>query len=523
MSDSYELKAEVQTWDVSEDGSGARRFATLTVPFGTARVVFKPEIYNAQSGKGEQRQAIDNHVRGIERDMKNGEFTPTAVSVGFRDRHRKACTFTKKHFSITVAKGDCLPLTDGHQRFTALGRLAEKAEGKHLAKILATPISVTLHIDGDPQRDFINAQKGKPVDAAHMLSLKIQQKLVGEKEYPATKLAFEAAKILGQSPDSPWNKFIRLDTRTHAPISINSLCAKGSSDLSSSLVGLARVGLAAGIKDPKQLAFMVVSAFNAIKTHAPQLLEVGKLLTPPPEGGKGSATLLLGVATCLAYYLHTKKAGLPNDGDLERLATAAAVVFDKAVAGNLSGPLKRQLMKDFAAEFFSGFADLYQGVPLALIQLLSASSFGCSSPPKPAKPAKPPTAPKKPKGKAKKTPRDEEAEGTQSGQVEQGLLSDPQANSEAEATSPDTSGQSVEASDVVPAMLVPDDYSLPKVMVDKFGDEKLRAINKGEALKVVPHIEHHDDGRVTVAKAEMSVVSADEAIPAESFPWDEES
>jgi hypothetical protein len=379
MAETITLKDKVHNWGLAGD----RRFLSLVLPYGEARTIFRPDVYNALNGRGEQRQEIDGHVRAIRKDMMEGNFTPTPVSAGLRKRHlERLVECGKGEVSLEVDPGDPLPLTDGQQRFGALRQIAELAEqagdAELLDKVLGLPVSVMVHVDGDTQRDFLNLQKGKPVATDHLLSLRIQQKLVGEKDYASVKLAADTAKALNGSVESPFHKIVRFDSKGMGSLPLTTLCSRGASDLGTSLVGLARVGLSASIKDSKKLAYYVVSVANGLREHAPELLGDGLPLTPPPEGTRGSCTMLVGLAVCLAYRLKVLGRALPEAEDLEKMAEAAKATMARPISGNFSSQTKRLLLREFAAEFFADLkVERHEGVPAELVRTLSASAYGC--------------------------------------------------------------------------------------------------------------------------------------------------
>jgi hypothetical protein len=90
------------------------------------------------------------------------------------------------------------------------------------------------------------------------------------------------------------------------------------------------------------------------------------------------------VAVCLAYRLRVRERSAPTDEDLARLVKAAAATFKHPVHENFSGPFKRALLKEFAAEFFHDLkVERHEGVPVGLLRLMAPSAFGCSRLPKP--------------------------------------------------------------------------------------------------------------------------------------------
>src|SRR5262249_3616662 len=148
-------------------------------------------------------------------------------------------------------------------------------------------------------------------------------------------------------------QLIRFDSRGLTALPVSTLCAKGASDLGTSLVGLAKVGLASGAAwDAERLAGCVVAAYQGLQKQAPQLLEEGKALTPGAIGTRGSATMLIGLGICLAYRTMLLGRDKPDEL-LTGMVDTAKGTFDEKVNGGFSGPMKRQLLGWFARLFFA--------------------------------------------------------------------------------------------------------------------------------------------------------------------------
>jgi hypothetical protein len=400
------LDGKIQTWGLGED-KDEREYIVVTVPYREARALFKSEPYSAATGKGEQRGILPGHVRKIRKAMEAGDFTPASVTVGLRPHHRGTLTYQAEDgvrvAVLTLEEGDTLPLTDGGHRFEALEQIRRAAEEalqagaegeareqarRRLERVDAQPITVMLLLDGDPQNDFINLQKGKAVDAAHMFSLKVSRNAdPSDKNAAALKLAFNVAKLLHTNKDSDFHKQVRFDSKSFAPYPVSSLCPKGSSDLGTSLLGLARVGLARGnAGTPEWLAYSVVGSAKALHESAPELLGLDRVLTPPPDGTRGAASMLIGLGVAMAYRMSLEGSTLPTPRDKAQLVEAARDTLDRGVNGNFSGPAKRALLGSFVREFFADLdVSKHEGIPLGLIRILSASAFGASPLPKQGK------------------------------------------------------------------------------------------------------------------------------------------
>jgi hypothetical protein len=384
MSDCIRLSGPVHTWSVLPDGKDARRYLSLTLLFRDARRAFKPDQYNALTGKGEQRGEVATQIRALKKAILGVEFTPTPIAVGVRPRHLKLLNEQGSKATLEVDPGDPLPLTDGQQRLAALGQIYDEAEkgGDHeLAERVADlPISLLVHLDGDTQLDFVRLQLGKSVDAAHLASLRVQKRLVPEKDREVMNLAQEVAKWLNTDPDSPMYRLVRFDSMGCSPLPVTTICAKGASDLGSSLVGLAKVAISAAVKDPQEISGYFYDAVAALKNHHPELLQQGTPFTPPPDGGKGQATALIGLATLLVYRLTAPDAVKKEKAEVE-LAKAAHMF--KGYGGGMSAQGKRSLMGQIAAEYLTEVeGEKHQGLPVDLLRTLSASAYGVSPLPK---------------------------------------------------------------------------------------------------------------------------------------------
>jgi len=101
-------------------------------------------------------------------------------------------------------------------------------------------VTVTVYFDGDPAQDFVRLQQGRPVDSAHLFSLKVQQQMLGD---AAVQAGFQVARLLHKQEGSPLRNLLRFDSRVRLPLPVSTVCSTGASDLGTSLVGLGRIGL----------------------------------------------------------------------------------------------------------------------------------------------------------------------------------------------------------------------------------------------------------------------------------------
>lgn len=390
------LAGSVNTWDYN---GNSRLFSMVMLPFSEARQLFKVAVYNAVSGRGEQRSIVESHVRKLGRAVEDGSYTPAPFSVSLRKKHKEALTVNEKNntFSLKITSDEPLSLTDGQHRMDSLSRKladlqtklkSEKDEAKlqilrtRISEIESLPIHATLYLNGDIQTDFLNLQEGRQVDSSTIFSMSVQRGLL---DNPAFKVAFETCKLLNSQEGSPFKNSVKLDSRGVAPLPISTLCAKGASDQGTSLVGLAEVGLSftPALKQA-DLANLVCNVFGKLQKESASVLDSGKPLAFIGAGGtKGSATMMNGVALCTLYQMKVRNVGVDDETVLSEMATSAKNTLDGLVTGGFSGPNKRAMLGTFAKEFFQANTEpKHEGVPIELIKLISSSAFGVSPLPK---------------------------------------------------------------------------------------------------------------------------------------------
>jgi hypothetical protein len=421
------LTGPVLTWCLFNH---VRKFSNITLTYAQLKQWAKATAYNAETGKGEQRHSKDSHVKKLRKAMEDGEYTPTSFALGLRPKHRKSLTIDDKKQTFTLEfdpneRDGRLVNTDGNHRLTVLEgveaswrkSLAETEDKEQkdiiegwLENLNNLPIPVILHLDGDPQTDFTRLQLGLSVDSTHMLSLRGRKGELGDEVKSALGIAVE----LNNCENGPFEGLIRLDSKpvpsgsVLKPIPLSTLCARGASDLATSLVGLARIGNSFGM-DAEGLSLMVGEAYGLLCDHAKDLQKQGKILQPPKMGGtKGSATLYVGLGLLLAYrtgYLGKKE---PEKDDRDRLVEIARQTLDEEVDGDFSAQRKRALMAEFAREFLSDLEDdFHEGLPKNLLLELSASAFGVKELPKEQEAPKQKKASKKTKKVTVEEPTDE--------------------------------------------------------------------------------------------------------------------
>lgn len=381
------IEGVVSVWSLLNN---SRRFATIVVPFEKAVDAFKPTLYNGKTGRGEQREIHLGHSRKLQREIKQGTYTPTPIAVGTRKEHRNAIRYSEDgRFELELDLSSPLPLTDGGHRFEAiksvLTSLVERQKvakddsekeilGKQIEEVYKLPISATIYLDGDLQVDFVNLQQGRPVDQSHMMTMRIRRDMASS---PDMVTAFEIAKALASAESGPYVGQIRFDSRGKMALPLSTLSAKGSGDLSTSLVGLSRVN--EGTLKPEEVASVFSELLKRLKAECQEVLSYGKVLTPIGDGGtKGSSTMLIGVVICLVHDIVTRSVGV--DGlRYEDAINAIKQTLNRQVAGSFTSVDKREMMGDFATAFFSNSnCEKYEDVPLSLLKKLSCNSYSCT-------------------------------------------------------------------------------------------------------------------------------------------------
>lgn len=389
-----------------------RAFGVLQWKFGEIEEFTKVYVFNPQKSEGEQRHIVDSHAQALKRDILAGVFTPTAVSCNLYKVHKSALVEKDGNFSLEVSAKAPLPMTDGGHRVEAVRRVrneftakrdealakvklalgkenrevAEQQQGvadfyeNAIAMVAELPFVVMLYLDGESKVDFLNFQRGKTMDKNHGFAIQAKAGLLDDED---AQRALAVAGKLNTDKASPWYNIIRFDSqkKKNCDLPVKSLCSTSSSDISTSLVGLARVCHPLGYESYESMKELVVDTYTAILKEAPELLEKAPLLSFKDGGTVGGATLLLGMATMFGYRMAITGKD-PADEDYVHLAMSARAVFG-AASSEVSGPDKRRLMGEFARVYFEDHdCDKHEGVPLGLLGdgMLTPSSLNVSKP-----------------------------------------------------------------------------------------------------------------------------------------------
>lgn len=378
------ITGKLVRWTLDPSGEKTRDYTVVTLPFKEAHALFRPEYFNGGTGKGEQRKVVESHQKKLARVLAGHMYTPTPFGVGLTKKQQAECvTVEGDDVTITIEDGKYLKRTDGNHRDTALIALLEKAredgDDALVEAIERVPVTAMIYLNGDAQEDFINLQAGKAVDPNHLLTMQLRRKALSEKLQGDMDRALDVARLLNTSDASPFHTFIQLDTRGIARLKFNSLASRGSSDQSTSLLGLVRILPSTPPAWFAALVSLVSEALGADEDDG--LVEEGMPLAHPRQGVVGSCCLLIGVAICAAYRLSLRPA---DERDLTDEDQAAIIESAKKTLGrpvdDLSAAAKRRLVREFAIDYFADLGEgdgvtFHDNLPVGLLERIPPSAY----------------------------------------------------------------------------------------------------------------------------------------------------
>lgn len=384
------ISGKYETWKYSSE----RRYANVTLTCEQLDQLATTYLFKAKGGAGEQRSSRPAHVKKLRKAMREGTFTPTSLSLGLRDSHKKVLQAEDGKFTLTFPlrdgkKENRLALTDGGHRkamveeeLEAVGLALDKCDDEderseleqQRADLLNLPFPCVLHLDGETDHDFVNLQAGLAVDRSHLLSMGIRHKDVKDEKVQG---AYRLARALNEQKNGPLFGIIQMDSdKSPLSVPLSSLVTKSSSSLSFSLAGLYQMGVDYG-RTTEELAELVRSVDTTLREACPEALEPGHFLRPYKDGGnKGQVSLLIGISTLMAF----RQGGKPSltAEDWEALVDSIGHAdMSGEVNGDFGDPRKRQLLGDLAALLFDKFdCDKEGDLPTGLVNSLSLSAYG---------------------------------------------------------------------------------------------------------------------------------------------------
>ncbi len=401
------ITGRLQVWDLSGEVSQGRKYININVNFGLLRQFFEPVPYDVFTGQGEQRIATKKRTNKLRKAFSDSEYTPTVFNACVTSLDQ--VEVDGREVTITLDDTEKLPLLDGNGRLAALLEIGgDKAETARTVD--NQPIPLMIYLEPDKRKDdFINLNVGVNVHKSHLLSMQLDGgRLSDDKQYVYFE-ARELAKLLHLQPAGPFFDLVSFGAEESGVLALHVLTTHRKSNLICSLFSTAKILQAASL-DREYFVETLKWLWELIQKKT-ECATKGKLLCIPPNGPKGAASLLVGAANVWTYYLYVNNRTVPNKKDLTALR-GSLEVFNDEVNKELSEQRRRLLMQAFTQNLFHEIAEdpespvgMHFGIPISLLVVSSASSFGVEAPPLPLAEAAP-KEPKerKPRGRKPKPP-----------------------------------------------------------------------------------------------------------------------
>lgn len=375
------IKGPLRTWAYSTNKG--RQYTLWMTNYGTFREAAKVDIYNGNPESGEQRSQIESWTNTLLKAVEDDEYTPADISATVND----ASCISIKDKTVTIdVKGKILSVTDGCQRIGALEKLRNKSANPRLVDQL--PIEVKIMLDPENRtKDFINLNKGKPVNTTHIRRLLID---IGKTSNPTmSKFSKDLAEHLQKDSDSHLNNVINMFGRGSGGVDFAAITSEHASEKAMSLYGASMIADAYQ-KDVKWIAGRIIEAWLILSEEAPELVEPGAILCPPPNGKRIPAKMIVGLGNAIAYRLMLTGEEKISDPEIDRFVAAARRVFGDL--GDLGdAPNQRTLLGDFIVDFYEDLNDIeldtewHCGIPISMGKMFSMRAFGREALPKPLK------------------------------------------------------------------------------------------------------------------------------------------
>ncbi len=377
------VKGVVQVFDCDGSGKDSRKYIVINTNVGSLQKICKPVYYNEETGEGDQRFTKKSWVNTLKNAVINKTYSPDTF---------KACVTTHnvkiqgKIAEINIPEDNPLKLLNGNHRATGLLELAGESPRQYRL-INNLPATVIILLE-EKKFDFIASNSSLPIDPTHLATLRITAGLMGKQQNVLEK-ASQIIRVLHDTPHSPVYNQVRFSAnQADKKISMKGLLGMGS-DQACSAFGSAKI--ANGVQQtPNWMADVITRAHVLIKgsPSISSLLNKGKVLSPPPQGKIGGASLLIGLGNMLAYRAVMQFRDKLTPVDEKAFIMAVQSTLDEDTKGDLSGPRKRRLLRDFAEVFFedglarSEVVGGHQGIPIPLVVLFGAGAFDVDPLPK---------------------------------------------------------------------------------------------------------------------------------------------
>lgn len=372
--------------------NAARRFCLITLNYGLIRQHVEADIYDIETGKGEQRKGIERRVKQLRKAIVNHKLTPAPIEVCALPEHIESIdgdNITLKFNGVTM------PLLNGLQRIEALESVRDEGgPGSARERLVDNlPFPVIVHLDPDRRKeDFLNLNNGFPVSKSHILQLKIDTGTVDIRSAPYLKRARDIAIKFHNNEESPFYNIIEFDQTTSASLNGGVLMTERRTDQIMSLFGSARL-MELYSKDVNWFSDIFHKIYKIIKDNTKAFDEDYLLELPDQNGGKykSGASFLIGIVNQIVYYLYLNKKEY-IDKNSEKLLIKSALVFESFVDGDTSSKRRATLMREFAQTLFKDFLventkfSSHEKIPLTLITFFSPGCFGVETPSVPKQP-----------------------------------------------------------------------------------------------------------------------------------------
>jgi hypothetical protein len=374
------IKGALMTWCVSGDADAAPvTYVMAAVPYADAAELFKTEVFNGATGRGNQRVQVPPHVKKLKAAMQLGTYTPTPLSAIGPDADEVKVDAAGVA-TVPVDTAAPLDLVDGGHRMAALRAALEEAVAAEDAATADAIRSVTLpvfvYLGEDAKRAFLNLQAGRSVDANQMAVMRTRARDWPRSMADLMETALAVARAVSKEPRSPLCGAIAFDSRGGAPLKFSSLAQRSASDACTSLVGLAR--FACEVLKTDEVVDVLVKVYAGVRKNAPEALGEGGCFALPPAGTAAGAGLLVAAWQAACYRVAAADRRSATADDIDPVVDAVHAVNRKWAA---KPPTSAQEKRAAAAEVFRIALEDIEGeefecgVPKPLVDAYSPSAF----------------------------------------------------------------------------------------------------------------------------------------------------
>ena len=408
MNKEIKINAKYHVFDITGGAipGAARKFCEVVLNYGLIRQYFKPDTYDIETSKGEQRIAIKRRVNQLRKAFRDSRYSPTGFQACALAEH--ISSMDNGEVSLTLHNVP-VPILNGLQRITALEVLREEGKGGPLERLIDNlPFNVELTLDPERRKeDFINYNDGFPIHKSHLLQLKIDTNLIDPKLAPYFERSRAIALALYNNTESPFHDVIQFDQTYSATLNANVLMTNRKTDQIMSFFGSAKL-LELFKKDNDWYVKLLLKIYDTIVNNTTACNNGMLLEIPTPETGKykAGASFLIGIVNQIIYYMYLKNKS-EFDTRMKNLTLNAVKVFDNAVDGDTSSKRRATLMREFAQKLFEDIVEDpdspiggHFGIPYTMVAFFSPGSFGVDAPSIPQTPTK--TVKKRGGGRKKK-------------------------------------------------------------------------------------------------------------------------